>query len=460
MVLTMLQLPHEMLVLVFLYLDARTLARLATTCSDMLYRRTLPLTPVEDALRQRMTACGRVSPLRLPVSFSSWSVYLAWLEQRRDEARRCVAAAVHSSVFLSEHGRILHCGRVLSQDMPYGVDVEYDIHQAELLSTMTQVDVVGIASGGCGFTAAVSSTGEVYTWGSCFYGTLGHGHPTTALPRRVCALSAHRVLSVAAGYQHCLAVCESGRVFSWGWNYHGQCGHGLFNHDQLQPRLIEALSGIWVRSGSAGDNHSVVVSEAGALYSFGGGIHGQLGHGCDSCLNSPVQVDALQHVRVTYASAGFYYSLAVGEDGSVFAWGNNGEGQLGHGLCGTRELVPRQVEALRGIHVYSVTTGVGFSGAVTRAGDVYTWGDGQDGQLGLGDMESRPMPSRVDALRYQHVLEVSAGVTHMIAFTRSGAVFGWGSRISLGVVMTDESTPDIVPSPRRLGTHVGVCGRH
>ena len=116
-----------------------------------------------------------------------------------------------------------------------------------------------------------------------------------------------------------MAITERGEVFSWGWDYFGQCGHGGSVGNQLTPRRVEALTGVRARSASAGFVHSFVVTEGCALYSFGDGANWQLGHGSDNEEHSPKMVDALCHVRIAAAAAGSDYSLALAEDGTVFS---------------------------------------------------------------------------------------------------------------------------------------------
>ncbi len=135
-----------------------------------------------------------------------------------------------------------------------------------------------------------------------------------------------------------MAVTERGEVYSWGWNIYGQCGHGSFgDKNQLLPRVVEALAGARIRSASAGGAHSLVVTEEGALYSFGYGSKGQLGHGSDGHERFPKMVDALRNVHIAVAAAGSVQSLALAEDGAVFSWGGNSVGQLGLGLKGEDE---------------------------------------------------------------------------------------------------------------------------
>ena len=163
-------------------------------------------------------------------------------------------------------------------------------------------------------------------------------------------------------------------------------------------RRVEALTGVRARSASAGGSRSLVVTEEGALYSFGYGADGQLDHGRRHHEDSPKMVDALRHVRIAAAAAGGYLSLALAEDGTVFAWGSNCNGQLGLGRSGGLEFLPQRVEALCGLKVCSVSAGVLVSCAVAAAGELFTWGSGRDGRLGHGDTADQLAPRRVAAL--------------------------------------------------------------
>ncbi len=118
----------------------------------------------------------------------------------------------------------------------------------------------------------------------------------------------------------------------------------------MLPRRVEVLAGVRVRSASAGDAHSLVVTEEGELYSFGEDRYGKLSHGDAEDEHSPTLVDALRHVRIAAAAAGTYQSLALAGDGTVFSWGGKGNGQLSLGRSGGNTLSPQRVTvALSGL---------------------------------------------------------------------------------------------------------------
>ena len=110
------------------------------------------------------------------------------------------------------------------------------------------------------------------------------------------------------------------------------------------------------------------------------------------------------------------YSLVVSSGGNVHSFGDGAYGQLGHGVESI-ELVPRRIEALDRVQVVSVAAGDTHSMALTVGGDVYTWGDGGNGQLGHGDWNITCLvPTKVDAL--QDMSGIACGEDHSMAVRR------------------------------------------
>ena len=428
--LALLQLPSDVLVNVFCWLDGRSLARVAATC--VFLNTPARLNPIEEALRQRAAMRGRVCPDRMLQCFSSWTAHLSWLDHRCDEAWVPVAART-VSVFVAD-GRLMSCGsetEYIRGVLGHGKRNDQDriIRAPTPLQSMAGVRIRSVAAG-CGFNASVSAAGTVHTWGVGDFGCLGHGDEEDSLvPKQVHALSGHRVLSVATGFGHCLAVTERGEVFSWGFGRNGQCGHGQSRGNQKLPRRVDALTGVRVRSASTGDSHSLVVTEEGGMYSFGYGLF--LGHGGSENDGFPKILDALSHVRIKASAAGSAHSIALTDDGTVFLWGG---ALMGVGGIHTIHPLPQLVDALCGLTVCAVDAVALTSFAVTVEGELFTWGYGRFGQLGHGNCtDPHGGPRRVKALDGEWVIAVSAGKSHTIAVTRGGSVFGWGEASALGL---------------------------
>ena len=120
-------------------------------------------------------------------------------------------------------------------------------------------------------------------------------------------------------------------------------GHGD-TQDQLLPKAVEAFAGQRVVAVSAGERHSLALAAAGALWSWGRGRDGVLGHGDQQDQLLPKKVEAFAGRRVVAVSAGVWHSLAITADGAVWSWGKGECGCLGHGEGLSNQLLPKKVE--------------------------------------------------------------------------------------------------------------------
>ena len=168
------------------------------------------------------------------------------------------------------------------------------------------------------------------------------------------------------------------------------------------------------------------------VWSWGSDVYGRLGHGTeDQHRGKPTEIAALSNVALTAAVCGSAHNVVVDSSGQVLTWGKCHYGQLGHGEMDQNELIPRPVEALRGIRIRSVGAGDSHVLAVTDDGSCYSWGVGFYGCLGHGDEQSLALPRLVEKLGGEKLLSVSGGAFHSIALTEDGRVLVWG-RDNLG----------------------------
>jgi len=147
---------------------------------------------------------------------------------------------------------------------------------------------------------------------------------------------------------------------------------------------------------SAGAFHSLALTADGAVWSWGAGGDGRLGHGEEQWKLLPKKVEALADRRAIAVSAGTLHSLAITADGAVWSWGNGLFGRLGHG-DEQNQLLPKKVEALAGQRVVAVSAGYQHSLALTANGAVFTWGKGEYGCLGHGEDLSNQLLPKIEA---------------------------------------------------------------
>jgi chromosome segregation ATPase len=195
------------------------------------------------------------------------------------------------------------------------------------------------------------------------------------------------------------------------------------------------------------------VLSTGSLLTWGDGSHGQLGHGKPTAetaqLARPRRVTALLRVKIESAVCGSQHTLALSSDGQVFSFGRGAEGQLGLGESVREGLTPALITGLSAVDVREVAAGRNVSVALTMDGQVYTWGDGRAGQLGQLDYSVRWEPTEVASLAAVRVVEVAAGGAHVAVVTENASVMVCGSladgrlgvRPDLGIASLNKFTP-------------------
>lgn len=313
-------------------------------------------------------------------------------------------------------------------------------------AALSDVSVAAVAAG-ANHTATVGRNGKVYTWGSSGSGQLGDGAPeggSSSVPVAVRAtgvLAGVTVTTVSAGTSHTVALGSNGKVYAWGDNTQGQLGRPDVAYTST-PQAVDdtgALAGVTVVAVAAGSRHSVALGSDGTVYTWGVNSDGQLGDGATAKSQVPVAVTsgALAGVRVTAITAGGAdgnHTLALGEDGVVYAWGLGTDGQLGNGTT-TSSNVPVAVTTtgvLSGVAVTTISAGRAHSVALGANGIVHTWGVNVYGQLGTFDKVSSSVPQAVSTnsrLRDVNVSAVAAGGDHTVVLG-GGRVYGWGLRES------------------------------
>jgi len=171
---------------------------------------------------------------------------------------------------------------------------------------------------------------------------LPSGEASERVPRLVEALKHKAVVSVAAGGCHTVVATAEGECYTFGIGGYGQLGHNS-QRDEHCPRKVDALQGRHVNGVTAAGFHSLVRTKEGEVLSFGDGAAGQLGHGLDTDEWVPREVGRLAGVNVVEFSTSGHHTACVTEEGALFTFGEGGDGRLGHGGFGT-ELAPRHVE--------------------------------------------------------------------------------------------------------------------
>jgi alpha-tubulin suppressor-like RCC1 family protein len=261
-----------------------------------------------------------------------------------------------------------------------------------LTNRNTPVQVLGLSgvvtiNSGEWHSLAVMSDGSLRAWGDNGAGQLGDGTYTNrSTPVQVSGLTG--VLITALGSSHSLAMKQDGTVWAWGNNDNGQLGDGTTLRRATPVRVV-GLSGCLALAG--GIVQSLAVKQDGTAWAWGHNSAGQLGDGTSIDRLTPVQVSGLSGVSAV--SAGAHHALAMKLDGTVWAWGFNGMGQLGDGTTTNRHS-PVQVQGLSQVGSISGGTNV-HSLALKQDGSSWAWGYNGYGQLGDGTTTDRYSPVSV-----------------------------------------------------------------
>jgi alpha-tubulin suppressor-like RCC1 family protein len=222
------------------------------------------------------------------------------------------------------------------------------------------------------YTVALKKDGSVWAWNSGGRGD-GAKMARSLIPVRVSGLS--DVTAIAVGYGCAVALKNDGSVWTWGKNGVGQLGDGT-KVEHLDPLRVSGLS--HVRSIAAGGAHTGVIKEDGSVWTWGNNDSGQLGDGTKEPRLAPVQVrlqdgSPLSNVRALVVAD--VHTVALKNDGTVWAWGNNDFGQLGDGTSGVSatRLNPVQVKLQDGTPLTQVIAiAAGHYHTVALVGE---WGD-------------------------------------------------------------------------------------
>ncbi|MDD3712401.1 MAG: InlB B-repeat-containing protein [Candidatus Izemoplasmatales bacterium] len=311
-------------------------------------------------------------------------------------------------------------------------------------------------------SAAISSSGRIYTWGANSSGQLGDGTIfNKTLPTDITANfntdTDEKVVFISLGYVHSAALTNQGRVFTWGNNAYGQLGDGT-NSFRVNPvDITENFSFAndeWAMEIDLGENFTILFTNKSNLYTFGLNDKGQLGSGNTDNTPTPLNINnqfTLQaEDKIIRISSGRSHSSFITSNYRVFIWGDNEFGQLGNGSFVMRNSpyeITNRLMLNAGETIYSISLSSGSSSLVTSLGQLKIWGNNDNGQLGNDSTNTSSLPidivnkNRESILRETQDFHVGETID-LYEDERTGYVFsGWYTSEDLSTLFTSTVMP-------------------
>ncbi|XP_040189320.1 serine/threonine-protein kinase Nek9 isoform X3 [Rana temporaria] len=309
--------------------------------------------------------------------------------------------------------------------------------------------------------AVVTVEKELYTWvnmqgGSKLHGQLGHGDRASyRQPKHVEKLQGKSMKQVSCGGDFTMCITDEGQVYSFGSDYYGCLGVGQAEGSEvLEPILVDFFLNEPVEQVSCGDSHVMVLTRSKSVYSWGCGEYGRLGLDSEDDVYSPQKVEVQRGLCIVSVSCGSDGSFLLTQSGKVLACGSNEHNKLGLNQCTaglinheTYEEVPYTTsltlaKLLSFYKVRSISPGKTHTAAIDERGRLLTFGSNKCGQLGVGDYRKHLGINLLGGpLGGKQVIIVSCGDEFTIAATADNHIFAWGNGGNGRLAMTPNERP-------------------
>ena len=298
-----------------------------------------------------------------------------------------IAADNNCSLFLKNDGSLWGMGLNNAGQLGYGIS---NVTNKTDLPVQIVVSGVTAIAAGVDHNLFLKNDGSLWAMGQNIYGQLGDGtHNNTNRPEQIVASN---VTAIAAGAMHSLFLESDGSLWGMGDNEYGELGDGTYNNtnqpEQIVPSNVTAIA--------ADDGHSLFLKSDGSLWAMGRGDFGQLGDGVYHSVyphygtNQPEEIVAS---NVTAIAVGGYYSMFLKSDGSLWAMGNDANGELGDGKYNNHGT--NQPEQILASNVTAIAAGDSHSLFLKSDGSLWAMGIDGSGQLGDGLTTSVNRPKQI-----------------------------------------------------------------
>lgn len=247
-----------------------------------------------------------------------------------------ISCGLGHALFLLDTGKVYSWGNGGNGRLGLG-DVS-DRTEACLVNSLSDEIVISVQCG-ASHSMVLTDKAQVYSWGKNTQGQCGHGCADDILrPQMIKKFDDVRIQRLAAGWEHSVALSTEGRLYAWGCGYKDSrrgvippvlgLGH---NECRMTPEMISSIDTVKIVNVICGWDHCLALDDKGKLLSWGSGQNGKLGQGNEDNVSIPCYLPTMEDIVVVHISAGCEHSAAITEDGAMYSWGHGDGGRLGHG---------------------------------------------------------------------------------------------------------------------------------
>ncbi len=402
-----------------------------------------------------------------------------------------ITSGQHNSVVLDKNGKVWNFGHNQYGQLGNGEKTGMDPNPYPGLMIPTwgeDVKIVDI-SAGHNHTVLLDENGRVWYCGWNNYKMPPMpGAPVIGGEDKAVEIKFEKkIVAIACGGWHTMALDEDGTLWAWGSNLSAQLGMKDANVGMGpgayfdEPAKVDVLpDGIKIKSIATGGQHVAILDEDGGIWCYGWSQYGQLGNadieiGPNSYEKTAVRVSGLDDVVITEISTGYYHTMALDDQGRVWAWGWNGFGQLGSDAVprGTDNpaafiKTPVLVNGLDDVKIVSIEAAYGHSVVLDENGTVWAWGYNLYGMVGRSDVpnddffactdrptqvcEWRDERGRLVDVRIKTIMSMT---NHAMAVDTLDRVWAWGfnryGQLGTGEYEDLNLTPRLVMWPKDAG---------
>ncbi|XP_020667003.3 secretion-regulating guanine nucleotide exchange factor isoform X1 [Pogona vitticeps] len=340
----------------------------------------------------------------------------------------------HSAV-LTDTGKLFFCGQ--NKDGQLGLGHAKDVTQFTLCTSLSGCPVVQVACG-WDFTIILAGSGQVLSCGSNSFGQLGVP-PTSAgcfFPQKIESLQG-KVVNVAAGLRHALAVTDGGSMFQWGIGMASQAKRAC--QGEMVPSFLKAkepcevtgLENMTVKSVTSGSFHATALTEEGELYVWGSNKHNQL-VSKDYFLLKPQKIEShyFWGEKIRRVWNGWTHMVAQTDTGKIFTWGRRDYGQLGkNGQLSERQIQDVKISSEHGLkelfHIPAIVPSLTGASQIACGsehnlaivdGQCFSWGWNEHGMCGNGTEANICTPQPIETFHSTEPFLIGCGAGHSMAF--------------------------------------------